>query len=115
MRCVATAGGSSLSAADATAIEACHHVMLHRSECLDVATLAPISPSELAALVGGGGVGEHAAQFLAVIALVDGRLRPERIDAVARYTEAMGLREDYLVELVAAAEGKLQWAIADMS
>ena len=116
MKCVATGDGAdTLSAVDETAIEACHHVMLHRTEPLDVGRLAPITPAELAGLVSGSSVGEHAVQFLAVIALVDGGVRPERIDAVARYSEALGLREDYLEELVAAAEGKLQWVIADMS
>lgn len=116
MKCVATGNGvDALSAVDATAIEACYHVMLHRTELLDAARLTAITPAELAALVGGGAVGEHTIQFLAVIALVDGRVRPERIDAVARYAAALGLRESYLDELVAAAEGKLQWAIADMS
>lgn len=116
MKCVATGDGvDALSAMDATAIEACHHVMLRRPEPLDVARLTPITPAELAGLVGGSGAGEHTVQFLAVIALMDGSVRPERIDVVARYAEALGLREDYLEELVAAAEGKLQWAIADMS
>jgi hypothetical protein len=112
------AGGvttDALTDTDATAIEACHHVMLHRTESLDVARLTPITPAELAGLVGGSGVGEYTVQFLTVIALVDGAVQPGRVDAVARYAEALGLREDYLDELVAAAEGKLQWAIADMS
>jgi hypothetical protein len=116
MKCVATGDGAdTLTAADATAIEACHHVMLHRTEPLDVERLTSITPAELAGLVGGSGVGEHTVQFLTVISLIDGAVRPERVDAVARYAEALGLREDYLDELVAAAEGKLQWAIADMS
>jgi hypothetical protein len=73
MKSVATGDSAvALSAVDVAAIEACHHVMLHRSEPLDVAALRPITPVELAGLVGGGGVGEHAVQFLAVIALVDG-------------------------------------------
>ena len=116
MKCVATGDGAgALTAADATAIEACHHVMLHRAEPLNVERLTPITPAELAGLVGGSGVGEHTMQFLTVIALIAGAVRPERVDAVARYAEALGLREDYLDELVAAAEGRLQWAIADMS
>jgi len=109
MKCVATGHGVDvLSPVDAMAIESCHHVMLHRTEPLDVAALPPITPSELAGLVAGSGVGEHAVQFLAVIGLVDGTVRAERVDAVVRYSEALGLREDYLDELVAAAEGKLQ-------
>lgn len=116
MKCVATGDGAvALSAVDVAAIEACHHVVLHRDEPLDVAALPPITPVELAALVGGGGVGEHTVQFLAVVALVDGSVRSERIDAVARYSAALGLYEDYLDELIAAGEGRLQWAIADMS
>jgi hypothetical protein len=116
MKCVATGDGVvALSAVDVAAIKACHHVILHRQEPLDVAALSPISPTELAGLVGGGGVGEHAVQFLAVIALVDGSVRAERVEAVARYSAALGLFEDYLDELIAAGEGRLQWAIADMS
>ena len=42
------------------------------------------------------------------MALVDGSVRPERIDAVARYSDALCLHEDYLNELIAAAEGRLQ-------
>ena len=116
MKCVATGDGTvALSAVDVAAIEACYHLMLRRPESLDVAALLPITPVELAGLVGGGGVGEHAVQFLAVIALVDGSVRAERIDAVARYSAALGLHEDYVDELTAAGEGRLQWAIADMS
>jgi len=92
MKCVATGDGAvALSPVDIAAIEACHHVVLHRAEPLDVAALPPLAPAELAGLVGGGGVGEHTVQFLAVVALVDGSVRPERIDAVARYSEALGL------------------------
>jgi hypothetical protein len=116
MKCVATGDGAvALSTADVAAIEACHHVMLHRPEPLDVAALRPITPAEVAGLVGGGEIGEHTVQFLAVVALVDGSVRRDRIDVVARYSAAMGLREDYLDELIAAGEGRLQWAIADMS
>jgi hypothetical protein len=116
MKCVATADGAlPLSAADIAAIEACHHVMLHRPEPLDVAGLPAIAPGEVAGLVAGGGVGEHTVQFLAVVALVDGSVKPERIEVVARYSAALGLREDYLDELMGAAQGRLQWAIADMS
>jgi hypothetical protein len=36
MKCVATGDGAdALSVADAMAVEACHHVMLHRTEPLD--------------------------------------------------------------------------------
>jgi len=36
VKCVATGDGAdTLTAADATAIEACHYVMLHRTEPLD--------------------------------------------------------------------------------
>lgn len=116
MKCVATGDGAvALSAVDVAAIEACHHVVLRRPEPVDVAGLRPITPAEVAGLVGGGGVGEHTVQFLAVVALVDGSVRRERIDAVARYSAALGLHEDYLDELIAAGEGRLQWAIADMS
>jgi hypothetical protein len=115
MACAATGDGAEpLSAADVAAVEACHHVMLRRTEPLEVTKLAPITPTELAALVGGSDVGEHALQFLAVMALIDGSVRPSRIDVVARYAEALGLREDYLDELLGVAEGRLQWAIADM-
>jgi hypothetical protein len=116
MKCVATGDGTvALSAVDVAAIEACHHVVLHRDERLDVAALPPITPAELATLVGGGGVGEHTVQFLAVVALVNGSVRSERIDVVERYSAALGLHEDYLDELIAAGEGRLQWALADMS
>ena len=116
MKCVATGDGTvALSAVDVVAIEACHHIVLHRPAPLDVASLRPITPAEVAGLVGGGEIGEHTVQFLAVVALVDGSVRRERIDVVARYSAALGLREDYLDELIAAGEGRLQWALADMS
>ena len=42
MKCVATGDGAdTLTSAAPTAIEACHHVMLHRTEPLDVERLAP--------------------------------------------------------------------------
>src|SRR5438093_2917761 len=57
MKCVATGDGAdTLTSADATAIEACHHVTLHRTGPLDVERVTPITPGELAGLVGGSGV-----------------------------------------------------------
>ena len=44
MKCVATGDGAvALSAVDVAGIEACHRVVLHRSEPLDVAALRPMA------------------------------------------------------------------------
>jgi hypothetical protein len=54
MKCVATADGAPpLSAVDIAAIEACHHVMLHQSQPLDVSGLAALAPGEVAGLFAG--------------------------------------------------------------
>jgi hypothetical protein len=54
MKCVATGDGAvALSAVDVAAIEACHHIVLHRPAPLDVASLPAITPAEVAGLVDG--------------------------------------------------------------
>lgn len=82
---------------------------------LDIESLPPTKPRELAGVLSDRGQAEMAMRFLAVMALVDGELDPARIDTVLEYADTLGVREDYLTELSASVKGDLQWALNDMS
>src|SRR2546423_14389957 len=91
MKHVATAGGAhELSDDDRVALTAAHTVVFGGEGALDPDALPDITPAHLADVVTVGNR-EHAAAFLAVMATVDGAVDPARIDAAARYVEALAL------------------------
>jgi hypothetical protein len=53
-------------------------------------------------------------RFLAVMALVDGRLDEGKIALVEGYASALGIHEHYLRQLAEAAAGHLDWVSMDM-
>ena len=77
--------------------------------------IAPVAPQALVSALGGSRLGEDAAKFLTVMALVDGTLDKDKIASVLRYAQALGLHERYLDDIAAAAADRLQEALADMT
>ena len=76
--------------------------------------IAPVAPQALVSALSGSRLGEDAAKFLTVMALVDGTLDKAKIASVLRYAQALGLHERYLDDIAAAAADRLQEALADI-
>lgn len=115
MRQAATAGGGApLGAADRVALEAAYRYVFRGTGALDVERLPATSPAALAAALGDPDLARHAVRFLAVMALVDGRIDAAKIAVVLDYAQAFDLHEDYLRQLAEAAHGHLRWVAADM-
>lgn len=116
MRQVALAGGRPLSHADTASIIAAGHYLLRRAEPFDVGILPPVEPADLVAtLKGDRGTAEEAVKYLAIMALVDGVLDPDKIKRVLEYARALDIEADYLTDLVEAASGHMAWVVADMT
>jgi hypothetical protein len=115
MRWVATTAGTTpLTAADRVTLEAAHRYVFRASDGLDVDSLPATLPAELGLLLDDPALAEHAVRFLAVMALVDGRVDPARIAVVQSYAKALRVHEEYLRQLAEAAAGHLGWVAADM-
>jgi hypothetical protein len=115
MRWVATTAGTTpLGAADRVTLEAAYRYVFKGPDGLDVDSLPATLPAELGLLLDDPGLAEHAVRFLAVMALVDGRIDPAKIAVVQSYAKALRVNEDYLLQLAEAAQGHLGWVAADM-
>jgi hypothetical protein len=115
MRQVALAGGQALTWADTTSVRAAGHYLLRRHDLSDVGALPAVAPSDLVAALGGElELRQEAVKYLAVMALVDGSLDRKKLARVLEYSRALDVEADYLTDLVEAASGHLEWAIADM-
>ena len=113
MRAVAETGAPA-SEADRHAItSAGRYLFGHKNTGFDA--IAPVAPQALVSALGGSRLGEDAAKFLTVMALVDGTLDKTKISTVLRYAQALGLHERYLDDIAAAAADRLQEALADMT
>ena len=116
MRQVALAGGAGPSWSDTMSILAAGRFLLRRDDLADIGTLPAVAPADLvAALRGDRPLAEEAIKYLAVMTLVDGVLDHAKLACVLDYARALDIEADYLTELVEAASGHLDWAIADMT
>jgi hypothetical protein len=116
MQQVATAGGTQgLTDADKAALLAAGRYVFRLEEPVDVDRLAAVSPEALAREVPERDTAEHAAQFLAVMALIDGTLDRAKIDVALGYAAAFGIHEDYVRQLADAAHSHLKWVLGDMA
>ena len=102
------------SPADRAAIQAAYRYVFRGTDPLDVDALTPTSPEELARALPDPSLAQSAVRFLAVMALVDGRLDQGKIALVERYASALGIHEHYLRQLAEAAAGHLDWVGMDM-
>jgi hypothetical protein len=115
MREVATGDDrEAITDADRAALVAANTYVFRNPEPIDPDALAPITPGELGTRLDDAEVANHAAQFLAVMATIDGTIDDAKIDTVLRYADAVGVREDYLRQLAALAQKNLKWLIADV-
>lgn len=114
MRAVAETGGAATQS-DRLALEGAARYVFGHAGPFIFGDLAPVTPAALKAALAGTNLGNDAAKFLTVMALVDGKLDQAKIAAVLRYADALGISERYLNEVREAAEGHLQEALADMT
>src|SRR5436309_482146 len=115
MRWVASAAGATpLGPADRATLGAAYRYVFKGRDALDVDGLPPTTPAELAGVLSDQALAEHAVRFLAVMALVDGRLDERKIVLVLRYATALRVHEDYLRQLAEVGLGHLQWVAMDM-
>lgn len=115
MRQVALAGGHALTWADTTSLRAAGRYLLRRPDVSDVGALPAVAPRDLlSTLKGEPELAREAVKYLAIMALVDGALDHKKLARVLDYARALDVEADYLTDLVEAASGHLEWAIADM-
>lgn len=116
MNRVATAGGvRPLTDAGRRSLQAAGRYMFHVADPLEIDTLPPLPPRELASALSAPSVRSMAVRCLAVTALVDGTLDAGTIALVLDYAAALDVREPYLKQLHEAVSGNLHWALADMT
>ena len=115
MRQVALAGGHALSYADTASILAAGRYLLRRPGLSDIDALPAVDPRDfVAALKGESELAREGLKYLAIMALVDGSLDHDKLARVLEYARALDVEADYLTDLVEAASGHLDWAVADM-
>ncbi|MBV9283991.1 MAG: hypothetical protein JO176_05230 [Acidimicrobiia bacterium] len=116
MRVVATARGRErLTDADRAALIAAGRYMLQVPTPVDVDALSDIGPEALAKELDRRELASQATQFLAVMALIDGKLDRAKIETVLPYAAALGISDDYVRQLADSAHGHLKWVLADMA
>lgn len=76
------------------------------------AAAAPRGPLALAAALDSPEEARQAARFVAVMALVDGRIDPGKLGVVQEYAAALDVHEDYVRILAEVAEGEIAQAAA---
>jgi hypothetical protein len=112
---VATAAGTEApSDADRAALVAANTFVFRNTDALDPDELAPITPAELAAATDDAGLADHVAQFLTVMATIDGTVDDAKIATVESFAAALGVHADYLRQLAALAQRNLQWLRVDV-
>lgn len=114
MRAVAEAGQGSTKA-DEDALTGAAHYMFGYNGPLGVEAVPSISPAALAAALESAPLREDAVKFLAVMAVMDGRIDEAKLDLVLQYAQSLGIHERYLRELANAAHQRLHEALADMT
>jgi hypothetical protein len=112
---VATAAGTETPTdTDRAALMAANTFVFRNADALEPDGLAPITPAELAAGIDDAAVAGHAAQFLTVMATVDGAADEQKIVTVEAFASALNVHADYIRQLGALAERNLQWLRADV-
>jgi hypothetical protein len=104
-----------LTEADEAALRAAARFVFRLPDELDVASLAPITAHELASSLEGPELADHAAQFLAVMTVIDGRIDEDKIARVVHDAEVLGVQGGYLRELAEAARHELRQVAACMT
>lgn len=116
MRHVATVDGARpLTDVERVAVTSAWHYLLRQTGDVSLDALPDVDPSALSDALADDALAHHALQFIAVVALVDGKIDDDELRVVLQYADALGIDADYLRDLAATAKGKLQAALADMT
>jgi len=113
MRAVAETGAA-LSEADNRTLAGASLYLFGQTQPLNAANLIAVTPAALATVIPGAVLRENALKFLTIMAFVDGRLDKAKIAKVTDYAKALGVRDGYLDDIVEAAQGHVQEALAHM-
>jgi hypothetical protein len=111
---VAAAGGEP-TATDRQALAAFDRFVLQGDPARDLAALPDVPPAALAAALPDRDAATHVAQFLVVMAIVDGVIDRARIPVVVAYANALGVDEDAVRQLAELGRGNLAWVRADVA
>ena len=115
MSAIAVADGpAAVTAADRLTIAAAGRVLFGLPGDVELESLRPVAPAELAAALADEEVAATAGRVLAVMALADGALDAAKLDLVGEYAAALGIHEDYVRVLAEAAHDDLAAANACM-
>lgn len=106
-------GEEGVSAADERTLAAAAAIVFGRPGA-DGPSAPVTGPSALARMLTSLDERRQAARFLAVMALVDGRVDEDKLGLVARYAAALDIHDDYLAVLTETAEGEIATAAACM-
>ncbi len=115
LRAMRAVAAGPLTDADRAALLGAHEYVFRATTPLDVDALDGIAPAALAAVLPDPDQRDHTAQFLTVMALVDGTIDATRIARVAGYADALGVRAGYVRELVELGKQHLDWVRADIT
>lgn len=113
MRAVAETAGS-LSEADIRTLQGASLYLFGQREPLSIARLKTVDPAALTSAIGDAALREDALKFVTIMAFVDGKLDKAKIVKVADYAATLGLHQGYLDDIVEAANGHVQEALAHM-
>jgi hypothetical protein len=113
MRGVAAATGEPDAADDGAIAAAIEHALGTDPSTIEV--MAPPDPAALAEILGDPSLERYALQLIAVMAFVDGTLDQAKIDRVLRYGDALGIGDDYVIDLAQAVQQHVAWLTADLS
>lgn len=109
-----TRGAGQAADVDRTTVAAAATIMLDAPQP-DFDTLRSPPAAEVAAVLAPGSeVASEAVRLATVMALVDGVLDPQKLDAVVSLAAALAIHEDYVADLAEAAHGQLKEAMAHM-
>ncbi len=103
-----------LSEADRRTLAGAALYLFDQRQPLDIGVLIPILPAALATAINDESLRENALKFLTIMAFVDGKLNAAKIAKVAAYGHALGLKDGYVDDIVEAAQGHVQDALAHM-
>jgi hypothetical protein len=113
MRAIADIGRPA-SEADRHAIVGAGRYLFGRELEAPFNALTAVAPAQLASALAGSKLAEDAIKFLTVMAFIDGKLDKAKIASVLGYARALGIHESYLDDIAAAANDRLQEALAHM-
>jgi hypothetical protein len=103
-----------LTETDRTTLTAAGHYFFALEGPLDLGALPDIGPRQLAAAVTADDLRHRAVCFLAVMPFVDGVVDADKVALVEAYADALGVTDDFLIDMREAALGHLRWAGMDM-